>query len=240
MEGVLILATSDIHSPEYLAQYVKSLSNVKGSPCLFLFAGDIVDRGQVDAARPVFEAAQRLGGRLVATFGNDEYQEVWDRMRAQYPQVDWVVDDLKVYDCGDSSIAVVGTPGSLDSPTKWQRAHVPGIERVYEERVRRVRELLIKAKSEADVVILLSHYGLARANLRGEDPKAYPFLYSSKMEKVVREVKPTAAVHGHAHNGQPFSSVDGVPVYNVAFPLNKAPVQVKWARAQLGLEAFLR
>ncbi|MGC9071529.1 MAG: metallophosphoesterase family protein [Acidilobus sp.] len=240
MTEVRILATSDIHSPEYLEPYIKSLAGVKERPCLFLFAGDIVDRGRVEAARPAFEATQRLGARLVATFGNDEYQEVWDRMRSQYPQVDWVIDGTRVYDCDGTSIAVVGTPGSLDSPTRWQRARIPGIERVYEERVRTVRDLLVKAKAEAKVVILLSHYGLARANLRGEDPSTYNFLYSSKMEKVIREVKPTVAVHGHVHNGQPFSTVEGVPVYNVAFPLNRAPVWISWRRVQLGLEAFIR
>ncbi len=234
-----LLATSDIHSPEYLKQYVMSLAGLKEKPCLFMFAGDIVDRGQVDAARPVFEAAQRLGGRLVATFGNDEYQELWDEIRSRYAYVDWLVDELKVYDCGEVSVAVVGTPGSLDEPTKWQRTHIPGIERVYSERVRAVRELLLRAKGDADLVVLLSHYAVARANLRGEDPRAYPYLYSSKMERVVREVRPSVAVHGHAHNGHPFSIVEGVPVYNVAFPLNRSPVWVT-GRVRVGLEAFLK
>lgn len=234
-----LLATSDIHSPEYLELYVRSLSAVRDRPCLFLFAGDIVDRGQVRAAAPVFEAASRLGGRLVATFGNDEYQEVWGELRSSYPQVDWLADELKVYDCDGVSVAVVGTPGSLDQPTRWQRAHLPDIERVYSERVSRVRELLVRAKGEAEVVVLLSHYAVARANLKGEDPRAYPYLYSSKMERVVREVRPTVAVHGHAHNGVSFSLVDGVPVYNVAFPLNRSPVWVSGS-VRVGLEAFLR
>jgi len=232
-----LLATSDVHSPEYLQDFVASLSKVKGRPCLFLFAGDVIDRGRAEAARPVFEAAERLGGRLVATFGNEEYQEVWGRMRTLYPQVDWLVDEYRVYDCGGVSVAVVGTPGSLDRPTKWQAKNVPGVEKIYEERVERVGELLRRARSEAQFVVLLSHYAVAKANLKGEDPRAYPYLYSSKMEKVVRELRPTIVVHGHAHNGQTYSVVNGVPVYNVAFPLNRAPVWLR--RAVVGLEQFL-
>ena len=235
-----LLATSDIHSPEYLQRFVVAVNKARESkdrPCLVLLAGDIVDRGNVQAARPVVEVLSSLGAKIVATFGNDEYQETWDAFRSQYPGVDWLVDELKVYSCGPTSVSVVGTPGALDEPTRWQRQHVPGIDEVYRRRVDTVAELLRQAKKEGGVTVLLSHYGLARATLKGEDPRTYPMLYSSRMEKVVAELKPSLAVHGHAHRGQPFALVGGVPVYNVAFPVNWSLVELRQAR--VGLEAFL-
>lgn len=234
----LLLATADIHSPEYLQKFLESLKKVGDRPCLFLFAGDIIDRGNVAAAEPVFRAVEELGARPVATFGNDEYQEVWDEMKSRYRNVDWLVDNIGSYTCDGVKVAVVGTPGSLDLPTSWQRRHMPGIEEVYRKRVETVAQLLREAKESNDVVILLSHYALAKANLKGEDPRAYPMLYSSRMERVVAELRPTMAVHGHAHRGSRFTLVNGVPVYNVAFPLTWAPVWLRHVSA--GLEAFLR
>lgn len=232
-----LLASSDMHSPEYLNDFIRSLTSVTGRPCLFLLAGDIVDRGNVAMAEPVMKAIEeRFGSKIVATFGNDEFQDRWDELRRRYPQVDWLADELKVYDCGGLRVAVVGTPGALDRPTRWQEAHIKGIEEIYMKRVEVVRELLTRAKSEADRVVLLSHYALAKANLKGEDPRFYSNLYSSRMERLIAELRPTVAVHGHAHKGSRFTIVGGVPVYNVAFPLNRSPVWVKEVRA--GLEAF--
>lgn len=233
-----ILATSDIHSPEYLKAFLDSLRSFKERPCLFLFAGDIIDRGNVAAAEPVFAAAREVvEGRMVATFGNDEFQDRWDELRRRYPDVDWLADELKVYTCGGVRVAVVGTPGAIDRPTSWQLRHIENITKIYAERVNRVAELLREARSQADYVILLSHYALARGNLKGEDPRIYPSLYSSRMERLIAEARPTVAVHGHAHNGTRLTQVNGVPVYNVAFPLNRSPVWVR--RVRVGLDAFL-
>jgi len=232
-----LLASSDIHSPEYLKEFTESLAGLGKSPCLFLLAGDIVDRGNVAMAEPVFRAIEeRFNVKIVATFGNDEFQDRWDELRRRYQQVDWLVDELRVYTCGSVKVAVVGTPGALDRPTKWQEAHIKGIEEVYRRRVEVVRGLIREARKSADVTVLLSHYALARGNLKGEDPRSYANLYSSRLEKVIAEERPTIAVHGHAHKGSRFTVVAGVPVYNVAFPLNRAPVWVREVKA--GLEAF--
>ena len=234
-----IEASSDIHSPRYLAQFLRSLETREGRACLFRLAGDIVDRGRVEAARPVVNAisSRYPETRIVAVFGNEEYHDLEDKFRRLYPEVDWLDDEYRVYDCGGRSVAVVGTRGALDRLTSWQRRNMPWLERVYRERPRIVAELLDRARSEAEFVVLLSHYGLSRATLRGEDPRIYPYLYSSLMERVVTAKKPDAAIHGHAHKGTPKAIISGVPVYNVAFPLVKSPVTIPLRKAR-SLEAY--
>ena len=143
--------------------------------------------------------------------------------------VDWLNDEYKVYECGDKRIAVIGTRGALARPTRWQRRHMPWLEKVYRERPRRIIELAGEARRESDYIIILSHYALSKATIEGEPPRIWPELYSPLMEKAILKIRPEAAIHGHAHNGKPFAFMEGIPVYNVALPLNKRIVEVRLA-----------
>jgi Icc-related predicted phosphoesterase len=233
-----LIATSDIHSPRYLQLFKESLQRLRNERwCLFILAGDLIDKGRVEMLSPVLKLIDDKFRdiTLVAVFGNEEYNEVREKLRKSFSRILWLDDEYKVFDCGEASLAIVGTQGSLDRLTSWQRKHKPFLKNVYDERVRKVRELIIEAKKEADYVVLVSHYALSKKNLVGEDPRFWPEMYSSKMERVIAETKPDVAIHGHAHNGSRFSMVAGVPVYNVALPLNRAIVEVK---PRLGLEAF--
>jgi len=227
-------ATSDVHSPRYLQLLREAIEadNACGAR-LVLLAGDMVDRGSVEALAPALGLLRRRypGARIVAVFGNEEYHDREAAFRHRYPEVAWLDDEYSVFDVGGESVAVVGTRGALARPTRWQRRHMPWLERVYRERPRVVAELIRRARREADKVILLSHYALARATIQGEPLSIWPELYSPDMEKVVAREKPDAAVHGHAHRGTPHATVAGVPVYNVALPLNKRIVVVEPRRS---------
>lgn len=235
----VLAAFGDVHSPLYLALLRSALQAYNGRPCAVLVAGDLVDRGRAAAAEPVASllAEKWPGVPVVAVPGNEDYEEVMGEIRAKTPGFKWLEDEYTVLDCDGVSLAVVGTRGALDRLTRWQRARRPELERVYRERPGLVARLIDEARREASRVILLSHYGLARATLGGEDPRAWPELYSSRMERVVAEKRPDAAVHAHAHNGTPRAVVAGVPIYNVSLPLNKRIVDV--TLAPRGLEAYL-
>ena len=236
-----LLATADIHSPKYLPLLVKGLERVNVDPCAVLLAGDIVDRGNVAAAAPVFSLIrQRVPGKpIIAVFGNEEYHDLEGEFRRRYPFVTWLDDEYTVIECGEGGrIAIVGTRGALDRPTPWQRRNMPWLERVYRERPARIAGLIDEARREAGKVVLLSHYALSRATIRGENPRIYPYLYSRAMERVIAEKRPDAAIHGHAHRGTPRGSVAGVPVYNVALPLVSAPVLIRLVKR--GLDEFLQ
>lgn len=223
-QGPLIFSFSDVHTPRYLHLLVRSLSamRINHEPCAILMAGDLIDKGRVGMMSQLLAAvrARLRGSRLLAVFGNEEYHHIRGELRRLYSDVTWLDDEYLVFECGETTIAVVGTTGALERPTKWQARNMPELYRVYRERPRRVAEMIDMARREAELVILMSHYALSRDTVAGEDPRIWPYLYSSAMERVVVEKKPHLAVHGHAHRGRPFASVSGVPIFNVALPLN--------------------
>ncbi len=235
----VVASFADVHSPVYLGLLRKALASAKGKPCAVLVAGDLVERGRAAAAEPVARAVFEKwpGVPVVAVPGNEDYEDVMDEIRRRTPGFTWLEDDYTVIDCGDSAVAIVGTRGALDRLTRWQRKHRPELERIYRGRPSIVAKLIDEARREAGKVVFLSHYGLARATLRGEDPRIWPELYSSRMERVVAEKKPDAAIHGHAHQGTPKAVVAGVPVYNVSLPLNRSVVEVRLK--PMSLEAYL-
>ncbi len=228
-------ATSDIHSPRYLPLLREATVSYQGSPCALILAGDLVDRGIVSSLKPVLDI---LRGKfpetpIIAVFGNEEYHDREDEFRRGYPEITWLDDDYTILECGEENLAIIGTRGALQRPTRWQRRHMPWLERVYRERPAIIARLIDEARREASRVVLVSHYALSRKTIEGEPPRIWPELYSPLMEKVVVEKKPDAAIHGHAHNGKPYAIVAGVPVYNVALPLNKRLVTVKAGRRSI-------
>lgn len=234
-----VYATADIHCPKYLALFREALARMREAPCVLVLAGDIIDRGRVEMLEPVLRAVEAELGNvdIMAVFGNEEYDEVRDRLvKASEGRIEWLDDSITYRKCDGEVLGFIGTTGALDRPTRWQRSHRPQLARIYAERPLTLERLYSEAKRRAGRVIVVSHYGLARATLKGEDPRIWPELYSSRMEEAMRKLKPDAAVHGHAHNGTPYALVGGVPVYNVALPLNRRMVRIEFRR---GLEAFL-
>jgi len=235
-----VYAVSDIHSPRFLALFRNAVRNAPSEkPCALILAGDVVDKGRVDMLRPVVDEIRAKWGdvAILAVFGNEEYHDVRGRLVEEYPMVRWLDDEMVFYECSELKVAFIGTQGSLDRLTRWQSKHMPWLAEEYSRRPALIADLILKAKRDADVVILVSHYALALGNLKGEDPRAWPEMYSKAMEKVVAEAKPHIAIHGHAHLGKPLTLVNGVPVYNVALPLTKSLTVISLKR---GLEAFMR
>ncbi len=225
----LVAATGDIHSPRYLnllSHALKSWSG--GEPCMVLLAGDLVERGRAHAFSPAFRLLRERfdSSVFVGVFGNEDWER--EEMARLYREVVWLDDSVYTGDCGGSSVAVVGSTGSLDRLTAWQRRNMPWLADVFRRRPRVLEGLVREARREADYVILLTHYGVARATVEGEDPKIHPYLYSSSMERMLSRARPDAAVHAHAHNGRPYAIVHGVPVYNVSLPLVRRIVDVSW------------
>jgi Icc-related predicted phosphoesterase len=162
---------------------------------------------------------------IIAVFGNREFEEdVDDIIKASRKRIKFLDDESLELKIGDKTVGIVGSRGSLDIPTWWQFHHVSGIDDVYKDRLENIKRMLNELRT--DTKILLTHYSPTYKTLKGENPRYYGGMGSKKLEEVLKETRPTFAVHGHAHYGIPLAFVEAVPVFNVCFELNKKIVEI--------------
>jgi Icc-related predicted phosphoesterase len=217
-----ILAVADVHSPRFHEEFKIELS-MQSRPDLFLMAGDMINRGNAEEIVRVLDTIEdTLGAEfpIIGCFGNEEYSEirkqlvnlVEGRMIFLDEQYSSVISDGK-------TIGIVGTQGSLDKATTWQRRNIPSIKRVFERRAARASSLLKGLMKKVDHTILLMHYSPCLETCEGEDTKAFAWLGSRKFYKVVEKRQPDLVVHGHVHNASQHEAIIGrTLIRNVAFP----------------------
>lgn len=197
-----IAAVGDIHGEENVGAYAEALRRLDQMD-LFLLAGDMTDHNDAKA----FENVMRLTEELVTcpiygVFGNNEYVP----SQADYERT---VRTRFLKECtarltiDSKEILIVGSTGSLDRPTWWQKRNLPGIEQEYRRREREVDKLL----SADGFRILLMHYPPTFLTMGAEKEEWRPELGSVRMEKVLMERKPELVVHGHVHKGIPYAEL---------------------------------
>jgi len=240
---MIIAATSDIHSPNYYDLFIKSINNLTTEPDLFLIGGDVIDRKTVMDTGTVKEYQKvsnvlfgKISCPIIACFGNNEFEQDWDEIKEQNPEIKFLNDQSIRMKIKEIEIGIVGTKGSIDRPTWWQRNNMPNIWTIYKERIDKVDELLKNLK--VDFKILLTHYPPTYKILEGEGVPRYPELGSNRFEKVLIERKPNLVLTGHAHRGKKQVWVDTVPIFNTALMLNEKIVVIDTDKLKPGLEKF--
>jgi Icc-related predicted phosphoesterase len=214
---LLVAATGDVHHPTY-TDLLKSSIISTGTPDLFLIAGDVLKPGDPsDYADIISIIRNHYSCPLVASFGNTEFQEDRPRIRTENPSVVFLDDEAVVLEISGSRVLVVGSTGSLERPTSWQKRNIPHINDIYRARIETIASLLRK---EADLKILLTHYAPTYLTLEGETRSSYPWMGTRRFEAVITEINPSVVVHAHAHRGTCRAILEGVPVINVSLPLN--------------------
>lgn len=222
-----LLAVGDVHGDEYLNALRKRMDESPDVD-LILLAGDITERNDLAAFERVLETIQE--GRdspVFSIFGNEEWAESHDVYRRSFP-IRFLHDEAFTWERGPHPIRIIGSTGSLDTPTWWQRTNLPNIQREYISRVKLLDELL----ATDEFRILLTHYAPTYRTLVGEGEGWWDQLASRKLEEVVLRRRPEVVIHGHAHKGIPytelrteqatledFTKARVIPVYNVAFPV---------------------
>jgi len=233
--AVRIAAVGDIHGKESLAPFRDALAAIE-DPDLFLLAGDLTDHNRIEEFGEVVAAVKaRTTCPTVCVFGNNEWTNDHATYRQKFDLV-FLDDEDRTFEIGGETIRVIGSTGVLDEPTWWQRNNLPGIEREYEVRVRKLDQLL----AGEDRRLLLTHYPPTHATMGGEKEAWRTQLGSLRLEKVVLRREPDLVVHGHVHKGIPFAELQGgqstlesfgesrrrIPVYNVAFPVTRKVVTI--------------
>lgn len=222
---MLIATVADIHSPRYFDLFVRAIEDLKTKPDLFLIGGDVIHRGVIEEYEKVYNVLfGKINCPIVACFGNNEFDEIRSTLREKMPDIKFLDDEYTVLKINRKSVGIIGTLGSLDMPTRWQRTHIPNIESIYKNRITLIRNML--RNLEADFKILLIHYAPTYKILKGENPVFYPNLGCKEFEEVLVEQKPDLVITGHTHNGSKQVWVDKVPVFNAALPLNKQIVVI--------------
>ncbi|MBE0526797.1 MAG: metallophosphoesterase, partial [Candidatus Thorarchaeota archaeon] len=126
-----ILAVADVHCPKFLPEFKKSLAQLS-SPDVFFFAGDMINRGNASEYLTVLDSIENAMGSgfpIIACFGNEEYNEVRKEIVSIVgDRVLFLDEKSTVINNGPSEIGIIGTQGSLDKATSWQRSNIPSIK----------------------------------------------------------------------------------------------------------------
>lgn len=246
MRKLIIAATADVHSPRRFDVFLKAVDDLEAleaRPQLFLIAGDMIHRGGIEEYEKVYNAMfGKITCPIVACFGNNEFTEKRDELKQRFRTIRFLDDqtiNIGVRIPGamrELVVGVVGTTGSLETPTPWQRANMPNIERTYVERVSMVERHL--SYMRADFKILLMHYSPTYRTLEGENPRFYSSMGWNVYENVIIRQKPDLVIHGHSHRGTKRAWVNSVPVFNVSLPLNGKIVIIDTDELKPGLVKF--
>lgn len=235
---MIIAATGDVHSPRYYEDFVRAVERLNVKPSLFLMVGDMIDRGKIEEYEKIWNTLfGKVTCPIVSCFGNNEFAPIREQLKQKYRDIRFLDDQSIIFDIGKKSLGIFGTTGSLDQPTRWQKANIPNIEKIYHDRVmiadRQLERMLTHFK------ILLTHYAPTYKILAGENSRFFANMGCQTFENVLIKRKPNLVLNGHSHNGQKMVWIDTVPVFNVALPLNKEIVIIDTDQLKPGISKFI-
>jgi Icc-related predicted phosphoesterase len=236
-----ILACSDIHSPAFYSEFVDQLEKINEEVDLIIFAGDMVERDalekEIEEYRKIYNSLfGKFFSPIIAVFGNTEFEEYREKIKNEITGIKFLDDQYLELKIGEKNILVFGTTGSLDEPTRWQKSHIPNINQIFKSRIEKMRSCF---KNYSGFKILVTHYAPTYKTLEGENPLFYKNLGSIEMEIAILETKPNIVIHGHSHLGKKFAWIDTIPIFNVAFPVNKRIVIIDTEKIKPGLQKFV-
>ena len=230
-----IAAVGDIHGHENLAALRRDLETLDPVD-LLLLAGDTTERNDMEAFGEALQAIRdHVDAAVWAVFGNNEYEHDRATYIARYAdafRMRFLQDEAVRFEAGGRVVRIVGSVGSLDRPTFWQRKNLPHLEAEYRGRI----EVLDRLLAGDEPRILLTHYPPTYVTMGGEKEPWRPELGCRALEPVLLRRRPTMVIHGHIHKGIPFAELRpsggtldayaeggaSVPVHNVAYPVRKA------------------
>lgn len=216
---LVIAAVADIHCPKYFDLFKNALKEIP-TPDLFLLVGDTVLKNDYTQLSDVISAIRNCyENKIIACFGNEEYEDSLMEYK-KFEEITWLSDESTVLDIKGKNLGIVGSRGSLDRPTFWQRTRVRGIGQVYKHRIEVINSLL--ADLTANLKIVISHYAPTYRTLVGEREFLWPEMASKQLESVIEEMQPDLWLHGHIHRGTvPKIELGNTIIMNVSLPSTK-------------------
>ncbi len=187
-----------------------------------LLCGDLTDCGTAEEAQILAEELGAVSVPIVAVLGNHDYESGTPQAVAEA----LTRAGVRVLDGEACEIEGVGIAGVKGFPGGFGRGSLgawgePAIKLFVQEALNEAMKLesaLAKLRTPRRIAVL--HYSPIAGTVQGEPMEIYPFLGSSRLEEPLLRYPVDAVFHGHAHRGtMKASTINGVPVYNVAKPL---------------------
>ena len=129
-----VAAVGDVHGHENLARVTADLDRL-GPVDLFLLAGDTTDRNDIDAFGAVVRTIRaRVTAPIWAVFGNNEYAGDHPTYVARFADafgMRFLQDEAAIFESPAGRVRIIGSVGSLDRPTWWQRKNLPRVADEY-------------------------------------------------------------------------------------------------------------
>jgi len=193
-------------------------------PDLLLFAGDIaymMDSDQTKKYEQVIKILDQAGWDcpIIAVFGNHDAGGQEEEIVKKFQgRIFFLRDQAVSVSVREKTVGIVGSIGVLDTTTMWESGGVVGMMDQFGERIEKLNKLLKNLKD--DFKILLTHYAPTYKTLEGEPEDLWEVMGSEIIETIVKQRKPNICIHGHAHFGKALAFINGIPVFNVALPVN--------------------
>ena len=220
-----IAAIADLHfSPQSYDRIREAMQRVRDDADILVIAGDLTNYGKPEEMESLLNAMVRLRIPIVAVLGNHDYEsgkqdELMKMMAAE---------GIKILDGTGyerDGVGFAGTKGFLGGfgrgvLTAFGEPEVKTFVQASLDETMKLERALTQLRAEKRVVVI--HYSPIAETVKGEPEVIYPYLGSSRLAEVIDRHGARLVIHGHAHHGSPEGKTTaGIPVYNVALPINQ-------------------
>ena len=217
-----IAAVSDIHIGRPGFTHVESFKKISQEADVLLLCGDLTDRGTEEQAQILIEELKSCTIPVVAVFGNHDYDKGKEKsLEKILKNANVCVLDGEYTVIGDVGFAgIKGFAGGFDQTmlTSFGEKQIKDYVRESVNNALALESALSQLHTEKKVVLL--HYAPISQTVEGEPREIFPFLGSSHLLSPLHRFKVNVVFHGHAHHGTSEGKTEqGIPVYNVAYPL---------------------
>jgi Icc-related predicted phosphoesterase len=225
-ERVRVAAIADVHATAAAkGQWREPFAEISHAADVLCLCGDLTNLGTRLEAEALAEDLRACAIPVMAVLGNHDYHS------GQPDEVERVLSDAGVKFLEDEVHVVKGVGfagvkgfcGGFDGRMLGAFGE-PAIKAFVQEALDQALRLEHALHSlETDRTVVLLHYSPITETLSGEAESIYPFLGSSRLAETIDRFDEVRAVfHGHAHHGvYQGHTRKGIPVYNVAVPVQK-------------------
>jgi Icc-related predicted phosphoesterase len=224
-DQVRLAAVADLHRDKSgTASFGNLFSYAADNAEILLLCRDLTDYGLPEEAKRLAAELIHVKIPIVAVLGNHDFEG------GKQEQVSQILTDagVKVLDGQAVQIGRVGIAGAkgfcggfgVHTLEPWGESAIKHFVQEALDESMKLELALSRLRTECRIAVL--HYAPIAGTVEGEPPEIYPFLGSSRLEEPLNRYHVTAAFHGHAHRGALEGKTrEGIPVYNVSFPLLK-------------------